>query len=144
MKSWTTDAMGTVGADGAVSLPGNAFYGDYDAIVDGQTFPLTFDPSTGSFVLNLGMLGDANGDGKVDLNDLNIVLNNLGQTTSDRTKGNFDGAPTIDLTDLNDVLNALGTTASGNAVPLGGETTPEPAALFVLAPALVLTFRRKR
>jgi endo-1,4-beta-xylanase len=146
MKSWTTDAIGTVGANGVVSLPGNAFYGDYEAIVDGQTFHLTFDPSTGSYVLNLGLLGDADGDGKVDLDDLNIVLNNLGQTTSDRTKGNFDGAATIDLTDLNAVLNALGTTVSGNAEPLGGGTTPspEPAALFVLAPALALVLRRKR
>ena len=54
-----------------------------------------------------GLLGDANLDGKVDLNDLNIVLNNLGTTTSLRSNGNFDGAATIDLNDLNDVLNNL-------------------------------------
>ena len=42
-----------------------------------------------------GLLGDANLDGKVDLNDLNIVLNNLGTTTSLRSNGNFDGQPPL-------------------------------------------------
>ncbi len=51
------------------------------------------------------LTGDANGDGHVDLNDLNTVLNNLGTTNSAWWAGNFDGAGTIDLTDLNDVLN---------------------------------------
>ncbi len=59
--------------------------------------------------IHRGFLGDANDDGSVDLSDLNIVLNNLGTTTTWWTLGNFDGAPTIDLTDLNDVLNHLGT-----------------------------------
>ena len=57
------------------------------------------------------LLGDANLDQHVDLNDLNAVLNNLGTANSNWTAGNFDGASTIDLNDLNDVLNNLGTSA---------------------------------
>ncbi len=84
--------------------------------------------------------GDANGDGKVDLTDLNIVLNNLGTSTNLRTNGNFDGAATIDLTDLNDVLNNLGTSLSGSAVV----ATPEPVSMALLAPAALLLLRRRR
>ncbi len=62
------------------------------------------------------ILGDANLDGKVDLNDLNVVLNHLGLTDSLCADGNFDSAATIDLNDLNDVLNNLGTgTGTGAA-----------------------------
>jgi hypothetical protein len=66
-------------------------------------------------------IGDANVDGHVDLSDLNIVLNNLGTSTSLWTNGNFDGAATIDLTDLNDVLNHLGTSQ-----PISGAAMAAP------------------
>jgi hypothetical protein len=86
------------------------------------------------------LVGDANNDGKVDLSDLNIVLNNLGTSTNLRTNGNFDGAATIDLTDLNDVLNNLGTSNSGSAIV----ATPEPVSMALLAPATLLLLRRRR
>jgi hypothetical protein len=89
------------------------------------------------------LLGDANGDGKVDLSDLNIVLNNLGTTNSARSAGNFDGAATIDLTDLNDVLNNLGTSLPGVAGTVG-TAVPEPASLGVLAVGVAVIFRRRR
>jgi endonuclease/exonuclease/phosphatase family metal-dependent hydrolase len=92
-----------------------------------------------TFTLPL-LLGDANGDGKVDLTDLNIVLNNLGTTTSLRSNGNFDGAPTIDLTDLNDVLNNLGTSNTGSAIL----ATPEPASLTLLTLAVPLLLKRRK
>ncbi len=97
------------------------------------------------------LLGDANGDGTVDLNDLNIVLNNLGATTSLRADGNFDGAATIDLNDLNDVLNNLGRTTPQSVLVqnaealLGNATaTPEPAVLPVLASGVLLLFGRRK
>jgi hypothetical protein len=86
------------------------------------------------------LLGDANGDGKVDVTDLNIVLANLGTITSLRSNGNFDGAATIDLTDLNDVLNNLTTTPTSGAVV----ATPEPASLSLLATGTLLLARRRR
>ena len=65
--------------------------------------------------------GDATLNGHVDLNDLNTVLNHLGQSTPNWTNGNFDGTATIDLNDLNYVLNNLGTTYASNATVLAAE-----------------------
>ena len=48
---------------------------------------------------------DVSGDGTVDLADLNIVLGNFGQTTSD---GDTNGDGEVDLADLNAVLGAFG------------------------------------
>jgi hypothetical protein len=49
--------------------------------------------------------GDVNGDGVVDLNDLNLVLTNFGQNTSD---GDANGDGVVDLNDLNLVLTNFG------------------------------------
>jgi hypothetical protein len=51
LKSWTTDDMTTVGANGVVTLPGSAFYGEYEAIINGQDYDFEFNSSTGSYVL---------------------------------------------------------------------------------------------
>ncbi len=109
---------------------------------------------TVSFALataQLLLLGDANNDGKVDLNDLNIVLNHLGTTSSLRSDGNFDGASTIDLNDLNDVLNNLGVTSGQGSAAISyaeslvaGAAAPEPASLSVLALGSALLLRRRR
>ena len=85
--------------------------------------------------------GDADGNGRVDLNDLNTVLNHLGTTDSLRSDGNFDGAATIDLTDLNDVLNNLGTSAGSSAVV---NAVPEPASVLFLGLGTVLLRRRRK
>ena len=102
------------------------------------------------------LLGDTDLSGTVDLNDLNTVLNNLGQTTSAWTSGNFDGASTIDLNDLNDVLNNLGTTfpSASNEVGFaqallagGTSSVPEPSSLLIAscaAPLVVSRLNRKR
>ena len=89
------------------------------------------------------LTGDSNFDGKVDLNDLNTVLNHLGTTTPNWTDGNFDHAPTIDLTDLNDVLNNLGTSIP-NPTVVPSAPAPEPASLLTLASAAFLITRSKR
>jgi hypothetical protein len=88
------------------------------------------------------LVGDANLDGKVDVNDLHIVLSHLGSTTSLRANGNFDGAATIDLTDLNDVLNNLGTGVSAPSAA-AITTTPEPMSLAVLGLAFPLLVRKR-
>jgi len=49
---------------------------------------------------------DLNGSGTVDLDDLNIVLSNFGQQTSN---GDVNGDGVVDLDDLNAVLAAFGT-----------------------------------
>ncbi len=50
---------------------------------------------------------DVNDSGTVDLADLNLVLGNFGQSTSD---GDTNGDGEVDLADLNAVLGAFGTT----------------------------------
>ncbi len=84
----------------------------------------------GGFVdVHRGYIGDATDDGAVDLNDLNIVLNNLGTTNSSWNSGNFDGAATIDLNDLNDVLNHLGT-----SIPSGANVVSFAEGLLAASP----------
>jgi probable HAF family extracellular repeat protein len=59
-------------------------------------------------IISAGLPGDVNGDGVVDLNDLNLVLVNFGQTTSE---GDANGDGVVDLNDLNLVLTNFGATA---------------------------------
>ena len=73
--------------------------------------------------------GDANGDGKVDINDLTVVLTNYGQSTGmgSWAKGDFNTDGKVDINDLTIVLTNYGTTAGA-----GIKTVPEPASLVLL------------
>jgi len=97
--------------------------GDFNLDVDSPIFALTHDwidefegifdlygkPYSGRYgaVQNTSTpcLGDANGDGVIDLNDLNIVLTNFGMETS---LGDVNNDGVVDLNDLNIVLSAFG------------------------------------
>ena len=74
--------------------------------------------------------GDANGDGKVDINDLTIVLSNFGQTGRVWSQGCMDGDPTgtVDINDLTIVLAKFGTTYGSADI----KAVPEPASLVLL------------
>ena len=125
------------------------------AVVDNAALPTPFTTFGGqsvdanSILIAPELLGDSNINGRVDLNDLNTVLNNLGTTTSAWTSGNFDGAATINLNDLNAVLNNLGVSYAGNASVVAAEAliaatpTPEPTTLALLALAAPLFLRRR-
>jgi hypothetical protein len=79
--------------------------------------------------------GDANLDGKVDVNDLTIVLANFGQTGCAWSQGCMDGDPTgtVDVNDLTIVLanynQTFGSGSSGIAV---ASAVPEPSCVIVL------------
>jgi hypothetical protein len=77
--------------------------------------------------------GDANGDGRVDINDLTIVLSNFGQTGMTWSQGNFTGDPTVDINDLTILLSNYG---YGVTAAAGVKGVPEPAALVLLLAAL--------
>ena len=58
----------------------------------------------GSDLLTPALPGDANLDGKVDINDLTIVLAHYGQTGMTWSQGEFTGDGTVDINDLTIVL----------------------------------------
>jgi formylglycine-generating enzyme required for sulfatase activity len=80
------------------------------------------------------LAGDANGDGRVDVNDLTIVLTNFGSTGRSWSQGCMDGDPTgtVDVNDLTIVLSNFGTTYTAGA--LGA--VPEPASVLLVAAGL--------
>ena len=92
------------------------------------------------FLLQVAALpGDANGDGKVDINDLTIVLNNYGKAGQVWSQGSMDGDPTgtVDINDLTIVLDNYG--QSLHSAGPGIAAVPEPGTLLLLAVALLPT-----
>ena len=89
----------------------------------------TIDGQTHGFLLETAIAGDANLDGKVDINDLTIVLSHYGQTGMAWSQGEFTGDGTVDINDLTIVLahynDSLGSSAAGIA------PVPEPASLLL-------------
>ena len=79
--------------------------------------------------------GDANGDGRVDINDLTIVLANFGKTGSAWSQGCMDSDPAgkVDINDLTIVLANFGEKLRD--VGSGLAAVPEPSALFCSASA---------
>ncbi len=74
------------------------------------------------------LLGDANGDGKVDVNDLTIVLTDFGRSGMTWSQGDFNGDGTVDINDLTIVLANYG--QSNGA---GITAVPEPTSLILFA-----------
>ena len=95
--------------------------------------------------LRSGISGDANYDGKVDINDLTIVLAHYGQTGMTWSQGDFNGDGKVDINDLTVVLAHYGQTA-GASGPGSAAGVPEPSALLLGAAALVgcLVFAGRR
>ena len=90
---------------------------------------------TDAFLLTPATPGDANLDGKVDINDLTIVLAHYGQTGTTWTDGEFTGDGKVDINDLTIVLAHYSRTLGLVAGP-GMAAVPEPAGLLLLATGL--------
>ncbi len=82
----------------------------------------------------LTMPGDANYDGKVDINDLTIVLAHYNQSGATWAQGDFTGDGKVDINDLTIVLahydQSVGSSAAATAA------VPEPATIAIAAAAL--------
>ena len=143
LYAWTGDYSSFAAAAGA-----GAEVGVTGAFQVGTTFywimpmdsPFTDMPS-----LVLTMPGDANYDGKVDINDLTVVLAHYNQSGATWAQGDFTGSGKVDINDLTIVLahynQSVGSSAAGMAA------VPEPSTVAIAAAALLgllACCRRKR
>jgi probable HAF family extracellular repeat protein len=88
-----------------------------------------------AFRLTPALAGDANLDGRVDINDLTIVLAHYGQTAMTWAQGEFTGDGTVDINDLTIVLANYGHSLAG-ASAAGIAAVPEPGMLALAAAGL--------
>jgi hypothetical protein len=103
---------------------------------DGQDFK--------SYLLTPALPGDANLDGRVDINDLTIVLAHYGQNGMSWATGDFNGDGKVDINDLTIVLANYGHASGASA---GGiAAVPEPGTLALVAVGLagLLAFARQK
>ncbi len=103
-------------------------------IVGGMTN--AYNVSDAFLLTNPLLAGDANGDGKVDVNDLTVVLSHFGQTGQSWSSGDFTGDGTVDVNDLTILLSHFGDTAGATA-PGNVSAVPEPGALLLAAIGLL-------
>ena len=68
-----------------------------------------------SVVLATTLPGDANLDGRVDINDLTIVLSNFGTTGMTWSQGDFNDDVKVDINDLTTVLSHFGQSVGSSA-----------------------------
>jgi probable HAF family extracellular repeat protein len=91
-----------------------------------------------AFVIYAPTPGDANLDGRVDVNDLTIVLSHFGQSGLTWAQGDFIGDGKVDVNDLTILLSNFGhTTAPAAGAP---SAVPEPCTLALLTAALAGLF----
>ena len=124
-STWTTTDLNTLIATGtgwtlvrATGISTNGTYICGYGTIGGQTH---------GFLLTPALPGDANLDGRVDINDLTIVLGNYGQTGQTWTQGEFTGNGTVDINDLTIVLGNYNST-----IGAGIQAVPEPTCLLLL------------
>jgi hypothetical protein len=84
-----------------------------------------------SMILRPYLPGDANQDGRVDINDLTIVLADFGRTGQTWNHGDFNGDGRVDINDLTVVLAKFG--RSLGSVAGGVASVPEPPTVVLLA-----------
>ena len=81
--------------------------------------------------------GDCNLDGRVNINDLTIVLSHYGLADMTWKTGDLIGDGTVDINDLTIVLTNYGQTAGSASAGGSVSAVPEPSALALLALAFL-------
>ncbi len=108
----------------------------------------SYEGESRAYVLSLpqALPGDANLDGKVDINDLTAVLSNYNQSVGmNWGTGDFTGSGKVDINDLTIVLAHYNQTA-GTAMGGSFSAVPEPGSLLllVLAAAGLLAYATRK
>jgi hypothetical protein len=80
--------------------------------------------------ISIALPGDAELDGKVDVNDLTIVLAHYGQTGMSWTTGDFEGDGKVDINDLTIVLSHFGQSQGSSAARVAA--APEPSTWLMI------------
>ena len=100
-------------------------------------------PGTQGFLFSPALPGDANLDGRVDVNDLTVVLTNFGKSGTTWATGDFVGDGKVDINDLTIVLanfgRTFGATSGGNV-----SAVPEPSSLVLVVAVAVSLFACSR
>lgn len=133
----TLNSLTTLAVVGNADSAGGMRFATYDGI--------TLNPN--SLIVKYTYLGDCNIDGKVNADDLNLLIagirnNKVGWWNGDN---NYDGK--VDGDDMANLLRALrqqgASLGDGSGTPAGG-AVPEPAALSLLALPAISLIRRRR
>ncbi len=114
-----TAALSNVNEAGGVLFEISAEHAGTGTTFPGELGLFTDAPDTSDIVLPFSRVArttavvtccraDVNGDGRVDFEDLNVVLGGWGMTVPPYTGGDTDGRGTVDFRDLNAVLQAWG------------------------------------
>jgi hypothetical protein len=130
----------------------NLVSGGGQTLTIGVNSPTNFGGAVGS--VNVPVPGDADLDGKVDVNDLGTLASNW-QTSGTRSQGDFDGDGFIGVNDLGLLATnwQVGVTAAAGAAPLAqaladlglpAAAVPEPAGASALLGAPFVLARRRR
>jgi hypothetical protein len=91
-----------------------------------------------AFLLQALLPGDSNEDGRVDVNDLTVVLTNFGQTGMTWSQGEFTGDGKVDVNDLTIVLANFGKGSGSSGSYLSPVPEPSSLALFALGAIVLL------
>jgi uncharacterized protein (TIGR03382 family) len=157
--AWTGTSAAAAVITSSAAAAGNANGILSVGYADGNTDTGT--PATANQILvMLTLAGDANLDGIVNFNDLDVVGQHLNTSGNDWADGNFnyDANGAVNFNDLDIVGQNLNKTINDAAIELGGSTvplgqiariqdtdaTPEPGAAVVAAMGAAMLFRRRR
>jgi hypothetical protein len=143
---WTGDydTYADAYAAGARGAPG-VYAGETPVFVNGTAAAEVPPPDLTdmpALIMVRGLMGDANLDGRVDIDDLTVVLARYNQTGMTWGQGDFNGDGQVDINDLTIVLAHYNQTTGAAGIV----AVPEPSAIGLLlaSAACLLGFARRR